>query len=155
MSKPTGPKSNAIQLSPHFFLSEFVGSNTAVRRGIDNSPNPIQVQNLFALAKVMELVRKQLGNKPIIISSGFRSPALNTAVGGARNSDHLMGAALDFTCPAFGTPLEICHKIVNAGIEFGQLICEGGQWCHLSLGTKREVLTATFENGRASYRQGL
>lgn len=150
--------SGAVQLSPNFFLSEFTHSDTAVRLGIENSPDPLAVSNMFKMASLMEEVRKTLGNKSIFVSSCFRSEKINKAVGSGPGSDHLRGEACDFTCPAFGTPLQIAHAIVDAGIKFGQLICEGS-WTHLSLPTekhKQEVLTAHFAPGKkATYTRGL
>lgn len=147
-----------IQLSPHFYLSELTVSDKAVRMGLNNTPDPIAVANLFKMAALMEEVRKVLGNRPISTSSGYRSPAVNKAVGGSRTSDHLSGSACDFICPGYGSPLEICRALVKAGVKFGQLI-EEGSWVHISLpnrGEKNgEVLTARFVKGKATYVRGL
>lgn len=139
--------SGAIQLSPHFHLSEFTESDTAEREGIDNAPDPMAVKNLFKVAALMEQVRSALGAKPILVSSGFRSVQLNARVGGARTSNHMTGEAVDFRCPGFGTPLQISQAIVKSGIKFGQLLMEG-TWVHISLpdgNNDGEVLTAHFE----------
>jgi zinc D-Ala-D-Ala carboxypeptidase len=147
----------AIQLSPNFFLSEFIESNEAERLGIDNTPNPIIVQSLFEMAKTLEQIRKLLGNGPIIVSSGYRSPALNKAVGGSATSDHMTGRAADFKAPRFGTPLQAAKKIADSSIKFGQLIWEGS-WVHISLpdGTNDgQVMTAKFIDGKARYTRGL
>lgn len=147
-----------VQLSTHFYLSEFIESPTALRLGIDNSPDPLAQANLFKVAEMMEQVRKLLGGKPIIINSGYRSAALNKAIGGSRVSDHLRGEACDFVCPGFGTPLQICALISSSGIKFGQLI-EEGRWVHLSLPNRGidngQVLTAHFVDGKARYSKGL
>lgn len=147
-----------IQLSPHFWLSEFIESDTATRLGIDNSPDPLVQANLFRTAALMEEVRKLLGGKPVVVSSGYRSDALNRAVKGSRVSDHLRGEACDFTCPAFGTPLQIAAAIAASGIKFGQLIFEGS-WVHISIPNRGidngQVLTARFEGGKATYNKGL
>jgi hypothetical protein len=106
----------------------------------------MSVQNLFKLATLLESVRKVLGDKAILVSSGYRCPALNHAVGGAAVSDHLRGAAADFTVPSFGTPLQIATAIAKSNIKFGQLIWEG-TWVHISLpdgNNDGEVLTAKF-----------
>ena len=147
-----------IQLSPHFWLSEFIESNTATRLGINNSPDPLAQANLFKVAALMEEVRKLLGGKPIIVSSGYRSEALNRAVKGSRVSDHLRGEACDFTCPGYGTPLQIAAAIAKSGIKFGQLIEEFGDWVHISLPNRsvnNEVLTARKAGGRVVYTRGL
>ncbi len=147
-----------VQLSPHFWLSEFIESNTATRLGINNSPDPLAQANLFKVAALMEGVRKLLGGKPIIVSSGYRSEALNRAVKGSRVSDHLRGEACDFTCPSYGTPLQIAAAIAKSGIKFGQLIEEFGDWVHISLPNRsvnNEVLTARKVGGRVVYTRGL
>lgn len=125
-----------MQLSPHFHLAEFTSSQTAERRGIVNRPSPAIVENLKLTAAGMEQIRRVLG-LPISISSGYRSPLLNEAVGGSPTSDHMEGLAADFICPAFGSPLKICHAIVNAGIVFDQLI-EEGTWVHVSFPPRGE-----------------
>src|SRR3569833_46377 len=96
------------QLSPNFKLSEFLVSQTAARQGIQNVPSAAEVANLEKLClNVLEPVRTVLGGKPIFISSGFRCPALNKAVGGAPNSDHQLGQAADITCAGFGSVRDI------------------------------------------------
>jgi hypothetical protein len=150
-------RNGAVQLSPNFYLSEFVESDKAVRLGIDNTPDPMSVQNLFKVAALLEEVRKLLGGLPILVSSGYRCPRLNAEVGGSLASDHLRGAAADFRCPGFGTPLQIASAIAKSGIKFGQLIWEG-TWVHISIpdGTNDgEVLTAKFVDGKAVYTKGL
>lgn len=150
----TSASARPMELSPHFMLLEFTRSETATRRGIDNTPDHDALTNLFAIAALMERVRSLLGNKVIHVSSGYRSPALNAAVGGSKTSDHMAGIACDFTCPRFGSPLDICRAIKASGIEFGQLIWEGN-WVHISVGTKREVLVANFKGGKTTYTRGL
>ncbi|MGC4076269.1 MAG: D-Ala-D-Ala carboxypeptidase family metallohydrolase [Rubrivivax sp.] len=148
------------RLSPHFYLSEFTHSQAAVRLGLDNSPPAAAVSNLRRLAQVLESVRTSLGNAPILVSSGFRSTAVNAAVGGAPSSAHLSGCAVDFTAPAFGSPRQICRRLLDAGAVFDQLIFEGS-WVHYAIplpGTplRRDVLTAVFARGaRVRYEKGL
>jgi zinc D-Ala-D-Ala carboxypeptidase len=153
--------SGSIQLSPHFYLSEFTDSDMAVRKGINNTPDPLAVQNLFRLAALMEQVRKLLGDRVVSISSGFRNPAVNQAVGGSKTSNHMRGEACDFSCRSFGTPLQVVQAIAKSSIKFGQVIQEGN-WVHLSLPdgvNDGEVLTAHFTttNGKttATYTRGL
>jgi hypothetical protein len=119
-------------LFTHFTLDELTHSQTAARQGIDNTPDPATLERLKATAYGMELVRKELGNKPILISSGYRSAALNAAVGGSQGSQHLLGQAVDFTCPTFGTPAEIVRKLVDSDIQFDQVIVEFSRWVHIS-----------------------
>lgn len=150
-----------MNLSPHFSLEELTVSQEAVRMGLDNTPDPMQVNNLREVATTLEQVRHVLGDRPIVVSSGFRSPQVNHLVGGSDNSAHLDGLAADFICPAFGTPIEVARAIVAAGIEFDQLIFEG-TWVHLGLAggalprPRRQVLTAFFSPGRkTTYLSGL
>ena len=144
-----------MDLSTHFSLSEFVTSQTAARLGIDNTPPQSVMRVILRTATGMEGVRTLLG-APIIISSGYRSPELNKAIGGAKNSQHVKGEAVDFICPGYGSPLKICKAIVASGIKFDQLINEA-QWVHISFSdaNRREVLTANFDPAGATYLKGL
>ena len=101
-----------MRLTEHFDLAEFTLSQEAARRGIDNTPPDEVLENLYILAMALEEVRARLGC-PIVISSGYRSPALNAAVGGAPNSAHVLGYAADLTCPGFGAPLSVCKAIAT------------------------------------------
>ena len=145
-----------MQLSTHFRLSEFTASQTATRRGIDNTPPRDVVDTLKRTALGLEAVRSLL-MAPIIISSGYRSPALNKAIGGAKSSQHVKGEAVDFICPGFGSPKEVCEAIAGSSLQFDQLICEFGQWIHISFtqSPRRQVLTATSFNGTVRYDLGL
>jgi zinc D-Ala-D-Ala carboxypeptidase len=144
------------RLTADFHLSEFLHSEKAVRLGLDNTPDAAVMGSLRNfLAPGMQEVR-DLINAPIHISSGYRSPMVNAAVGGARNSQHTLGQAADFTAPFFGTPLQIARAIAASKLEFDQLICEG-TWVHISFAPKprRSVLTAVFSKGSVSYKAGL
>lgn len=132
-------------LSLHFRLSEFVRSQTADRRDIDNTPPPEIIERLRANAEVMERVRFGLGDNPIHISSGYRCLALNRALGSKDTSAHVRGDATDFDCPDYGTPLEICRNLEASDVQFDQLIWEH-TWTHIGWpreGEKprRQVLT--------------
>jgi hypothetical protein len=122
----------STQLSPHFTLNEMILSQTATRLGIDNTPSDEIIEHLRTVAINMEVVRSLLGNRPIHISSGYRSPTLNAAIGGARTSAHMSGYAVDFTCPEFGDPFAIADWLNHRLAQFDQLIYEFGQWVHLS-----------------------
>lgn len=148
-------------LSPHFTLAELLQSETAARRRIDNSPSQAIVDNLTFLAGRLEVIRELLGNLPIIITSGYRCSALNVAVGGSKTSAHMSGLAADFICPAYGSPLDICRRLAErAGqLAFDQVIQEGS-WVHVGFAQagrepRRQVLTAQFSDGGASYSPGL
>jgi hypothetical protein len=145
-----------MKLSEHFNLNEFTISQTATRKGIDNTPPEPVIERLRMLAATLERVRGLLGNSPIRISSGYRSKELNRAIGSSDNSAHVLGYAVDFTCPIFGTPKEVANEIAKSDIKFDQVIYEG-TWIHLSVDprNRREVLTATFKNGKAYYSKGI
>lgn len=124
-------------LSPHFSYSEMTLSQTACREGLDNTPDEEAHSNLITLCGVLEEVRTLLNNCPILISSGYRSPEVNAACGGSSTSAHMYGLAADFTCPAFGTPYDICVKLepyLNE-LNIDQLIHEYEGWVHLGLST--------------------
>jgi uncharacterized protein YcbK (DUF882 family) len=80
-------------------------SQTAARMGIDNTPTPEILKNLRIMAAKLEEIRSLLG-VPVLVSSGYRCPALNKAVGGSKGSAHLLGLAADITAPSFGTVLQ-------------------------------------------------
>lgn len=150
------------QLSPNFWLSEFTKSQTAARRQIANSPKPHQVEALRALCEnVLEPVRAHFG-RPVVISSGFRSPALNTAIGGSQTSQHSKGEAADFEIPGISN-LEVA-SFIRDNLVFDQLILEGHDsrdpnsgWVHVSYkragGNRREVMRK--ERGKRGYKVGL
>ena len=126
-----------MHLTPHFTLEEFTTSETAARHGIDNVP-PLgspERANLTRTAETMEQVRMLLGHRPIFITSGYRGPEVNAKVGGSKNSAHMSGLAVDFACPDFGTPLQVCERL-KAHMEMlgiDQLIHEYATWVHLGL----------------------
>lgn len=117
------------QLSEHFSLEELTAT---AHRGIDNTAPAAVIAPLKTLAAALEKVRAALGH-PIHITSGYRSPALNKAVGGAKNSAHMLGWAADFICPAYGPPLGVCQAISSMGMPYDQIIYEMGVWTHLSV----------------------
>lgn len=145
------------KLTEHFTLEELVISQTAARKGIDNSPSPEIIRNLTSVASILEDVRALLGGIPILISSGYRSPELNKAIGGARMSAHMAGLAADFTAPGFGTVLQVARKIASSPVPFDQVIYEYGSWVHLGLSApgiapRRQTLTIFRGTG---YLNGL
>lgn len=131
----------STQLSPHFTLEEMTLSQTASRLGLDNTPSTAVLENLKSTALRMEAVRSLL-NQPILVSSGYRSTAVNAAVGGVADSAHVQGWAVDFIAPGFGDPLDICKAIAATNLEFDQVIQEG-TWVHISFAPamRRQLLT--------------
>jgi zinc D-Ala-D-Ala carboxypeptidase len=123
------------QLTEHFSLAELTHSQTASRLGLDNTPDAVITQHLVRLAQGLEQVRA-LVRCPIVISSGYRSPLVNKAVGGAAKSQHVDGHAADITAPTFGSPRKLMAAIVAARLPYDQCILEyankGGGWVHIS-----------------------
>ena len=144
-----------MNLTPHFTLEELIFSETALRKGIDNSPSEEVKANLSELALTLEKVRELLG-VPLHINSGYRGPKLNAAIGGSTTSAHMTGQAADFIAPQFGTPKDIAIEIAASDIEFDQLIFEGA-WVHIGIrgDMRRQVLTANFIGGKATYTSGI
>lgn len=139
-------------LTKHFTLEELC---VTTRREIKNEPTPAIIENLQVLANALEVIRSLLG-KPLIISSGYRCPELNKAIGGSKNSRHMLGLAADFVCPQFGSPKAVALAIVDAGLPFDQLIFER-TWVHFGLplaGEQRrgQVLTLV---GPGKYEPGI
>ena len=144
-------------MTEHFSLDELTASQEATRHNINNTPSAKVVENLRMLAALLEQVRELLGGNSIRISSGYRSLALNRHIGSSHTSAHIFGYAADFTCPAFGTPLEVAKKIAESNLKFDQLICENNAWVHISCDPKnrRQLLTASFKGGKAFYKEGI
>lgn len=143
-----------MKLSENFTLAELTKSSTAKRLGIDNTPNPEQLENLVELChKVLQPLRDAIG--PIRISSGLRVPELNKAIGGSTTSQHcaINGAAADID-------IEDNKKVfdyIKNNLQFDQLIAEGVDdngnmnWVHVSYHyghNRKQVLIAIFEKGK-------
>ncbi len=133
-----------MRLTRNFTYEELCNSNVAERRGINNRPRTKEeekrvIENLKALCmEVLQPLRDFLG-KPVVISSGYRCPELNKAVGGVRNSQHMKGEAADIHVENTEHLLKIMHFIMDE-TDFDQVIWErnraGTQWVHVSY--KRE-----------------
>lgn len=145
-----------MKLSPHFTLDELTISETAARRGWDNTPTEIALENLRKTCEHMEAVRAVLGNQPIVVTSGYRSPFVNSVVGGSRTSQHMTGQAVDFLCPGYGSPAQICERLIDdPRIQYDQLIHEHGRWVHISFTDmpRRQALVID-RTGTRSMRNG-
>jgi hypothetical protein len=141
-----------MNLSNSFSLEQFTFSETAIRKGLDNTPNDEQIANLTELAQALERVQQLLG--PLHISSAFRSPKVNAAIGGSTTSAHMEGYAADFTCPSFGTPLEVCKAIAASDLNWDQIIFEYGAWCHFSIDPRMRKMVLSKHSGQP-YTEGL
>jgi len=139
----------SAKISQFFTLEELTVTQV---RGVDNTPPPAIVKALTQTASSMDAVRKMLG-KPIIVTSGYRSPAVNSKVGGAPKSAHMSGYAVDFICPQYGTTRQIVLALIASKIKFDQVI-EEGNWVHISFDPKlrREALAANFGPRGTTYK---
>lgn len=121
-----------MYLSPHFTLAELTHSETATRLGLDNTPSDVVIENLKKTALGLETIRTRLG-VPVIVTSGYRSRAVNAAVKGQPASQHLLGQAADFIAPAFGGPATVVAALIDCtDVEYDQLILEFDRWVHVS-----------------------
>ena len=130
-----------MKLTQHFSLAEFVHSATAQKLGIDNSLNTSDkadqtiVRNLKALSENILEPLREYTCQPIVISSGYRCPALNKAVGGSKTSQHLTGEACDIHIPSIKQG-RIWLEWIMDNASFDQLIWEhnkgGTYWIHIS-----------------------
>lgn len=148
-----------MNLTPHFTLEELVASETATRRGVPNIPTHDVVMELQRLCEtVLEPLRNGAG-KPVVVTSGYRSPVLNRLIKGSRTSDHMFGRAADIKITGM-TALNVCKLVVLLNLPVKQVIHEG-QWCHVSIHPRgvepprREQLTAHFRREGVSYTPGL
>ncbi|HKY01330.1 MAG TPA: D-Ala-D-Ala carboxypeptidase family metallohydrolase [Burkholderiales bacterium] len=141
-------------LSRYFSLEQLIQSDTALEHGIENRPPPQIVDNLRLLAAGLDEVQDLLGHA-LQISSGYRCPALNEAVGGTARSQHCLGLAADFDCPAYGTPMDVAHALWDSPIRFDQCIMEFGRWVHLSFTPEPRRRILTIYDTEQGYLAGL
>lgn len=110
-----------MKLTTNFTLEELIASSTATSQGIDNTPNETQIAALTKLAEnILQPIRDKI-NAPIVISSGFRSEELNTAVNGESNSQHMKGEAADISTSKMSAP-ELFDIIIRMDIPYDQVI---------------------------------
>jgi len=150
-----------MKLSEHLDLSEVTRSESAKRKGIANNPTPEHLENFKKLAEhVFEPIRNHFG-VPINISSGYRSKALNKAIGGSSTSDHCYGKAIDIDMDGSSSGVtnnDIFHWIKD-NLKFKQLIAEFPQagklgWVHVAYGdglNNNQILVATKKAGKTVY----
>ena len=146
-----------MRLSKNFVLSEITKSNTAKRLGISNEPNKEHLQAMqLLITELIQPMRDAIG--PIRISSGYRSPKLNRAIGGSSRSQHCKGEALDLQ---FWKDGEMNNQVIydwvlDSGLEFDQMINEFDfAWIHISFcdSNRRQVLEAyKNDKGKTAYR---
>jgi hypothetical protein len=148
------------RLTEHFTLFEFLRSERAVELDIDMTPPARVVANLFRVCRdVLEPVRARFG-APVMVTSGYRPPALNEAIGGSASSAHMHGLAADFRVRGVA-PIEVCRWIASSGLLFDQVILEFDNWTHVGLradvrAQRREALTYWRDrNARTRMLRGI
>lgn len=152
-----------MKLSQNFSLAEMTKSETALRKGLENTPGEVEIENLRALVvNVLQPVRDHF-QKGVHVNSGFRHPEVNAAVGGSKTSDHCKGQAADIEIPGVANA-DLAQWIVD-NLPFRQVILEfytpgipDSGWVHVSYvegDNKKQVLTAMKENGKTVYKVGL
>ena len=152
-----------MKLSRNFTLAEFTKSQTAERKGIDNTPEGEHLDAAKELFEnVVQKVRDNFG--PTVINSGYRGPELNEAVGGSAKSQHCKGQAADIEVPGVANG-DVAQWIVD-NCDFDQVILEfytsgipDSGWVHVSYKkpqyNRKSILTATRVNGKTNYSVGL
>lgn len=150
--------SQRMKLSKNLTLGEATKSHTAIKYGISNKPSGDHLSNLIQIAsKIFQPVRDHF-QKPIIVSSGYRSQALNDIIGGASGSQHSKGEALDLDGSVENF---LIFEFIKDNLEFDQLIWEFGDdenpdWVHVSYKSEKnrgEILQAVRQNGRVIYKR--
>lgn len=151
-----------MQISKHLSLAEVSRSETAKRKGINNTPSGEHLENFKKLAEnIFEPIREHFG-VPIHISSGYRSKELNAAIGGASSSQHCSGEAIDIDMDgsANGISNKDVFDYIKAHLNFDQLIWEFGNdsnpdWVHVSYEStgkqRKQILKAVKSGGSTSY----
>ena len=147
-------------ISPHISYKEATNSTTAIRRGIDNIPNDLQLEYMELLAeKVFEPLRKWVGG-PIKVTSFFRSEELNKRIGGSNRSQHCKGQAIDIDDTFKVVANSDMYNYIKNNLDFDQLIWEFGDdenpdWLHVSYVSadenRRRCLRASRSGGKTIY----
>jgi hypothetical protein len=148
-----------MKLTENFSLSELTKSQTAERKGIDNTPSPTHQENLKSLCEmVLQPVRDHF-SRVVTISSGYRSPELCTAIGSKITSQHAKGQAADFEI--FGVSNKELADYINENLDYDQLILEywkkedpNSGWVHCSYtngNNRKQYLRAYKEDGKTKY----
>lgn len=144
-----------MQLTEHFSLGEMTLSQTAARRGLDNTPDPRSLENLRALCgELLEPIRLHF-EEVVSISSGYRGPELNAAIGGAKGSQHMTGQAADFNVDGYSVAEIFDWLRTTSNLDYDQIIDEFGEWIHISYradgGNRGVALRARRFDGRVAY----
>ena len=116
-------------MTPHFSLAELTRTD---HRTLDNIPDSAALANLHRLAEFLEQVREALGGRPVMVNSGYRSAAVNAAVGSSEKSQHRVGCAADIRVPGMA-PDAVVRAVMASGLPYDQLIREFDAWTHISI----------------------
>lgn len=149
-----------MQLSENLSLAEVMRSETAKRNGISNKPNPRHLENLKIIAgKIFQPIRNFF-QRPIHLSSGYRSEELNAFIKGSASSQHCTGEALDIDMDGTEITNKEVFDYIKNNLEFDQLIWEFGtndnpDWVHVSYKAsgkqRKQILKATKVKGKTVY----
>ena len=148
----TLPGTPLDQLTEHFSLAELTITE---HRDIDNTPPPEIVDKLVLVAQLLERIRT-LSGRPIAVNSGYRSPAVNAAVGGTSNSQHMRGEAADIR--AIGMPVIDLALLIDANkvaLGVDQVILEFARWVHVSTTRTPRYVTMTIWSKDTGYQSGI
>lgn len=145
------------KLTEHFTVEEMTRSATATRLGLDNTCPEELRGNMLKVAQALEKIREHYG-APIHVTSCYRSPSVNKAVGGSPTSAHRFAFAADFEVS--GVPnIEVCRAIPNIIPDFDQIIYEFGPsgWVHLGFSSnpRHQHLSAIKRSGKTVYLPGI
>jgi len=147
-----------MKLTEHFSTEEFERSSTAIRMGLSNEIPPELMSNAKLMAATLETIRTRFG-RPVRVTSCYRSPEVNQAVGGSPTSSHRFALAADFTVDDFSNN-RVCEILQTMLTNFDQIIYEFGEtgWVHLGLAKtapRGEVLSAVKEGGKTVYKKEI
>ena len=150
-----------MKISKYISYEEAIKSQTAERKNIDNQPDTEQTERMKYVAKsVFDKVREAMG-VPLYVSSFFRCPELNKAIGGSKTSQHCLGEAIDIDHPTLNKKV---FEYIKDNLKFDQLIWEFGDesspaWVHVSLKkdgvNRKQVLIAYKDKGKTKYKAWL
>jgi hypothetical protein len=148
-------------ISDHITYAEAIHSNTAKRKGIDNTPNPTQIAAMITVAEMVFEPLRKWANGAIKVNSFFRSSSLNEAIGGVSSSQHCKGEAIDLDDVYGNKSNAEMFMYIRENLDFDQLIWEFGtdmnpNWIHVSYVDKDQnrnrCLRAYKEDGKTKYK---
>lgn len=147
-----------MQLTPHLTKSELERSSTATRLGLDNTCPADLLPNMQKVADHLELIRMHF-NAPLRVTSCYRSPEVNKAVGGSKTSAHRFAMAADCTVDGVSV-YDLCKWCADNIDDYDQIIFEFGNtgWMHIGFTNgkpRKQLLTATKQKGKTVYQPGL